>query len=189
MSVAGDAVGAKIYASGSKVRIETAAGYFLIEDGAAVFVRPSRRMFTDARQSTVLTQWFVPVDPERPCVQLQAAARDAGVAGAEGEWRCERLEAGPGAADLGAADRGSTALWRVTPPGLMPRECWIDSSLRFPVRVEASDGTRLRLDNIRLGAQAPESFVVPSGFHKLDPHALIEHIKRSDVWVEPPASN
>jgi len=71
----------------------------------------------------------------------------------------------------------------------MPRECWIDPSLRFLVRVQASDGTSLRLDNIRLGAQAPELFVVPSGFHKLDPHALIEHIKRSDVWVEPPASN
>jgi len=158
------------------VRIDAPTGYFLIKDGTAVFVNPRRQIYTDSRQSTLLTQWIIPVDPANPCAQWQAAAVKAGVPGAEGSWRCEQLTA------------GQTARWRVTPPGQTVRECWIDSKLRFPVRIQMSDGASLSLENIRPGAQSPELFTLPASYHKLDPQALIERIKRSDVWAEPPLS-
>ena len=64
----------RLYVSGGKVRIETpeaAAGFFLIdgETAAAVFVRPTQRLFMDAKQSTWLTQILVPLDPDAPCKQ------------------------------------------------------------------------------------------------------------------------
>ncbi len=53
--------------SDDKVRIETpelADGFFLVDGAkpAAYFVRPAARVFMDARQSSRLTQIFVPVD-------------------------------------------------------------------------------------------------------------------------------
>jgi len=163
-----------LHVADQAVRIDAPTGYFLTKGGVALFVRPGKQMFTDARQSTSLTQWFIPVDPDSPCAQWRAAAMNAGVAGSDGEWLCEKIESAP------------RSRWRVTPPGQSSRECWIDPSLRFPVRIQMSDGTSLSLENIRPGAQSPELFTIPAGFHKLDPQSLIEHIKRSDVWVEPP---
>src|SRR5579871_2478706 len=69
----------KLNVSNDKVRIETsdlAAGYFLIIGDAEVayFLRPSAKIFMDAKQSSLLTQWLVVVDPEHPCRQWQAAA-------------------------------------------------------------------------------------------------------------------
>lgn len=77
-----------------KVRIETPEvpdGFFLVDPAkpSAYFVRPTARIYMDARQSSRLTRLFVPVDPDAPCQQWQAMARLAGVAG-QGEWRCER---------------------------------------------------------------------------------------------------
>jgi len=76
--------GGRIFVSNGKVRIETSntpAGFFLIDGAAAtaVFVRPAQQIFMDARQSSLLTQIFFPVDPNVPCSQWQAAARNAGV--------------------------------------------------------------------------------------------------------------
>jgi hypothetical protein len=48
------------------------------------------------------------------------------------------------------------------------------------------DGTSLTVENVRVGAQSPDLFAIPATYRKLDPHALIERIKHSDVWVEPP---
>src|SRR5271155_3740644 len=89
---------ARLYASGLKVRIETPevpAGFFLIggDSGAALFVGTTQRVFMDAKQSTRLTQIFVPVDPRDPCPQWRAAAQNAGAPGAGGDWRCERAAA------------------------------------------------------------------------------------------------
>src|SRR5579863_129472 len=75
---------ARLYASGRHVRIETPefpAGFFLIggDLGAALFVGTTQRVFMDAKQSTRLTQIFVPVDPRNPCPQWRSAAQNAGV--------------------------------------------------------------------------------------------------------------
>jgi hypothetical protein len=157
---------AKLYTSDGKVRIETAAGYFLIDSSTSVFVHPNQKLFTDARYSKQLVQLFIPVDPDNPCVQWQAASA--------GEWRCEKIEPGR---------------WRVRPPGQAAREFWIDSSLGFPTRIQTSEGETLALENIRIAAQSPDLFTLPASYRKLDPQALIERMKHSDVWVETPASH
>ncbi len=76
------------------VRIETPElpdGFFLIDGAkpAAYFVRPAMHLYMDARQSSRLTSWFVPVDPNDPCRQWQAMARLAGAAHPD-DLRCER---------------------------------------------------------------------------------------------------
>src|ERR1700735_2705084 len=81
--------GARLYVANRRVRIETpeaSAGFFLMDGaaGTAFFVRPAQQLFMDAKQSTRLTQLFVPVDPNDPCRQWRTAATIAGVPGAGG---------------------------------------------------------------------------------------------------------
>jgi hypothetical protein len=182
---AGSAQGAaaRVYVSNHKVRIETpeaSAGFILIDGdaGTAYFVRPAQQLFMDAKQSSRFTQIFVPIDTNDPCRQWQAAAKNAGVPDAGGEWRCERV----GAAHNN--DRG-TIEFNVIAPGQRTSELWIDPKLEFPVRLRATDGSTMSLEHIRLEAQPAGLFSIPPGFRKLDPQALIERIKHSDVWVEP----
>jgi hypothetical protein len=175
---------AKLYASGRKVRIETPdnpAGFFLIGDlGTALFVGTTQRVFMDAKQSTRLTQIFVPVDPRDPCPQWRAAAQNAGAPGAGGDWRCARA-AGAGAS-LGPGP-GGTIEYRVTPPDQNSSLRWIDPRLEFPVKLKAADGGTIALENIRVEAQPANLFAIPAGFRKFDPQGLIDRIKHSDVWV------
>jgi hypothetical protein len=171
----------KLYVANSQVRIETpeaAAGFFLIDGQAdtALFVRPAQQIFTDARQSSRLTRLFIPVDPNNPCPQWQAAAKSAGVA--DSEWHCQVI----GTAVL---DGRPTTECRVTSVQDASRR-WIDASVGFPVRVRMDDGTSVTLENVRVGAQSADLFAIPATYRKLDPRALIERIKHSDVWVEPP---
>lgn len=174
----------RLYVSNGKVRIETtdaATGYFLV-DGAtasALFVRPGQQLFMDARQSTRLTRIFLPVDPANPCAQWQAAAKNAGVPGAGGDWRCERAE---------TPSIDGAVEYTVNSPGGESTRRWIATALQFPVKWQASDGTTVTLEHVRSEAQAAVLFSVPAGYRKSDPQALIDRIKHSDVWVEPPKS-
>jgi hypothetical protein len=186
--VGGNTTPAKIYSADGKVRIETpevTTGFFLVDGkvGTAVFVRPNQQIFTDARQSSRLTRLFIPVDPENPCSQWQAAARNAGIPGADGEWRCERIDGGK------AGDGRPVTQWRVISPNQGSSQYWIDSSLRFPVRMRMSDGATLALENIRVATQSADLFTIPSNYRKLDPQSLLERIKHSDVWVESPGKS
>lgn len=158
---AGAVVGpaAKLYVSDLKTRIDApdAAGGFFITDaqaGTALFVRPAQHVYMDAKQSTPLTRIFVRVDPNDPCRQWQAAALVAGMS-AGANWRCDGV--------MAAAS--------------------IDPGLRFPTKWQSPDGGTFVLENIRAEAQAAELFSVPAGYRKLDPQALVEQIKRSDVWA------
>jgi hypothetical protein len=166
------------------VRLETPelpTAYFLVDSaaGTALLVRPVHRIFTDAREATLLTQIFVPVNPDAPCPAWQAAALVAGVPRASDVWRCERIAA------QGDADAG-TIRYRVLPPGQPPDERWIDPVLRFPVRLRTADGSTLALEHIRVEPQPAALFSIPAGFARLDPRTLIERIRHSDVWVTPP---
>jgi hypothetical protein len=183
-NAAGTAIdtGARLYASNGKVRIETSeapAGFFLIDSqaGSALFVRPAQRIYMDSKQSTPLTQLFVPVDPNDPCPQWRAAAIRAGVPDAGGDWRCTRIHT----AIVGG--RG-TIEYRVISPQRESSRRWVDPALGLPVKLQAADGTTVLLENIRIETQPPRLFAVPQGFRKLDPQALIDRIKHSDVWVE-----
>jgi hypothetical protein len=199
---------ARLHVANHKVRIETPeapAGFFLIDGdaGTFLFVQPAQQVFMDAKQSTRLTQIFVPVDPNDPCRQWRAAATNAAVPSASasaavpsarvpsagvpsaavpsvGDWRCERMDA------AGAGHRG-TIEYRVVFPDHESSQRWIDPTLEFPVRQRAADGTTTVLEHIRIETQAASLFTVPPGSRKFDPQALIDRIKHSDVWAGHPS--
>jgi hypothetical protein len=170
----------RLHVSDDKVRIETAevAAAFVVADrDTAYLVKPQARIFMDARQSSLLAQIFVPLDPENPCARWQMAARISGAADNGGEWRCERTGSE-------AVEGRETVTWRAVSPLSRTFVVWIDRALRIPLRVETEQRARFELRDIREAPQPAELFAVPAGFQKFDPQKLIDRIKQSDVWVE-----
>jgi hypothetical protein len=171
----------RLFVSASRARLELTElpdGYFII-DGAgpsATFVKPGSAIFMDARGSSRLTQWFVPVNPADPCPQWQAMARMAGKPD-HGAWRCEQ----DGETMIGGRRAIGYRAMAGTERQFM---AWVDPALAFPVRIELSDGTTFAVAAVRERPQAPNLTQIPSGFRKFDPQALIERIKQSDVWVD-----
>jgi hypothetical protein len=166
-----------------RVRIETTElpdGFFLIDAAkpAAYFVRPAARLYMDARQSSRLTRLFVAVDPDAPCRQWQAMARVAGISG-EGEWRCERM------GEETIEDRSAFA-FRVVMAAAEGFTGWVDRAKKFPLRIKTADGASIALEHIKDEPQPASSFELPADARKFSPEALIERIKRSDVWVAKP---
>ena len=106
-------------------------------------------------------------------------AQIAGVADQGGQWRCERL-------GTEAAGGAPTIRYLATSPGGEKDSAWIDGGLRFPVKFKFADGSGIALSDIRRGPQPTALFAVPDGYRKFDPQRLIERIKQSDVWVDPP---
>jgi hypothetical protein len=172
---------AKLYVADRRVRIETVqalAGFFLIDGaaGTALFVRPAQRVFMDAKRSTSLTQIFVPVDSNHPCRAWEAAAQNADAPGAGGDWYCARI-------DAAVTGRRPTIAYDVISPDRIQSRRWIDQKLAFPIKVRVADGTTMALEHLRMEPQPASLFVVPPSFNKLDPQALIDRIKQSDVWA------
>jgi hypothetical protein len=58
--------------------------------------------------------------------------------------------------------------------------------LKFPIRFQSEDGSAITLENIRQGEQPATLFEISADYRKFDPLGLIERIKQSDVWVDPP---
>jgi hypothetical protein len=175
----------RLYVSGDKVRVESADfpdGFFLIDNAkpAAYFVRPAQAVFMDARQSTVLTQLFVPVDPDNPCLQWRAMAETAGLA-EQGDWRCE-------AAGVETIEARETMAYRATPATGRSFIGSIDRIRRFPLRIKTDDGAIVTAESVRDEPQPANLFEMARGARKFDPQALIEQIKKSDVWVATPKS-
>lgn len=166
-----------------KIRIDTTEhpdGFFLIDAAkpAAYFVRPAARVYMDARQSSQFTRLFVPLDPDAPCRQWQAMALVAGLSG-EGEWRCERLSE--------ETIEGRSAVgFRVVPASGQGFTGWVGRAEKFPLRIATADGASIALEHIRDEPQPASSFELPANARKFSPEALIERIKRSDVWVAGP---
>jgi hypothetical protein len=174
----------KLYVANGAVRIETSdlpGSLFLVSGtaGTAYLVRPAQRIFMDAKQSSRLTQILVPVDPNDPCKQWQAMAMVAGGAEQAGQWYCYRL--GPDS----VAGRNVIKYQATSPQGRADYG-WIDPQLKFPVTFQYEDGTKIELGNIREASQPARLFEIPADYRKFDPQQLIERIKQSDVWVEPP---
>jgi hypothetical protein len=172
---------ARLRAADNKARIEIEGapdGFFLSDSGAgtALYVRFAQRLYMDARQSTPLTQIFVWVDPHDPCRQWQMAAATAGVMNT-GEWRCELIE-------RQSVDRHEVSQYRVMMPDRAPSYGWVDTTIGFPLKWQAADGKVFELKNVQLRAQPASLFSIPSGYRKLDPQALLERIKHSDVWAD-----
>ena len=174
---------AKLHAANHKARIELggAADDFFLSDadaGTALFVRSAQRLYLDARQSTPLTRIFIWVDPRDPCRQWQAAAITAVVLGA-GEWHCEPVE-------QAILNQHQIIEYRVSMPDGQSSYGWVDSMIGFPVKWQSADGNLFVLENITPGAQPANLFSIPPDYRKLDPKALLERIKHSDVWVDSP---
>jgi hypothetical protein len=174
----------KLYVSGNKVRIEDPQlpdGVFLVdgETGAALFYRPARKLVMDARETSVLTQLLVPVAPEQPCVAWQHMAEIAGATQQGGAWRCHELKQ-PGSAPA------DTLRYEALSPRNARYDVLIDAARGFPIRIASTDGAVITLDNLRDGASAAALFEPPAGLRKFDPQQLIDRVKQSDVWVEPP---
>jgi hypothetical protein len=174
----------RLSVGGDKVRIEAPdlpSGFFIVRGDAkaAYFVQPDRRVFMDARQSSLLTEILVPVDPDAPCRQWQAMAEISSSADGGAAWRCDRI---------GAETRDGRTIVRysMTSPRGKHYSGWIDQRLRFVVRIEADDGTTTtELVDVREAPQPDSAFEIPAGLHKFDPLQLIELMKHSDVWVDP----
>jgi hypothetical protein len=173
-----------LYVGDGVVRIESPdfrRGRFLVnvKAGTAFFVMPAQRAFMYAKQSSRLTQILVPVDPDDPCRTWKKMAQIAGVADQRGQWRCERL-------GTEAAGRRAIIRYLATSSGGEKDAAWIDGGLKFPVKFEFADGSGIALSDIRRGPQPIVLFAIPSDYRKFDPQRLIERIKQSDVWVDPP---
>ena len=179
------AVGApgRINVSGDRMRIETPeirTGFFVIDAGAntAYFVRPTLHTYMDARQSSVLAQIFVPLDPDDPCARWQAMARLSGAAANGSTWQCERT-------GEETIDGRATTTWRAVSPQQRTYMAWIDRELKVPLRISTNFGASFSLTEIVQAPQPAALFRIPPNFKKFDPQGLIDRIKQSDVWVEP----
>jgi hypothetical protein len=174
----------KIYVSNNKVRLEMPGfpgGLFLLDVTAhtAYFIKPAQRVVMDAKQSSWLTQILVPVDADDPCKEWQVMAEIAGATNGGGQWRCNRL--GPD----NSGGRKTIKFRAISPRG-NPYYCRIDPQLGFAVSIQKEDGSTIDLENIREEPLPEGSFEIPANFSKFDPHQLIDRVKQSDVWVEPP---
>jgi hypothetical protein len=173
----------RIHVSNGKMRLETPevrSGFFVIDGSAntAYFVKPAQRIFMDARQSSVLAQIFVPVDPADPCARWQAMAKLSGAADNGGEWRCQQT-------GKDTIDGRETTTYRAVSPQQRSYLAWIDQTLKIPLRIETNYGSTFWLKDISEAPQPAALFEVPANFQKFDPQGLIDRIKQSDVWVEP----
>jgi hypothetical protein len=184
-SAAGAPTGApaRLYVADRKVRIETPElpDSVLIVDGvvpAAYMVAPAQRAFIDARQTSRLTRLFVSLDPDDPCAQWQAMAEVAGLPDQRGQWHCD-------VADRETIQGRNTVKFIATSPQGHSAG-WIDPHLKFPLKIEAEDGSVLELRNIEETPQPAERFAIPSDYKKYDLARLIEYLKHTDIWVEPP---
>ncbi|MDB5358742.1 MAG: hypothetical protein JWO51_39 [Rhodospirillales bacterium] len=173
--------GGQLFVAGDKVRIdrtEASRTRFLVDadKGTAYAVAPMQRLYMDAKQSSILTELMVPVDPSNPCVRWQAMASVAG--DPTGQWQCEQA----GSEDLDG--RTAVKVMMISPTGVK-RTGWIDATLKFPLKFQTADGAIIALRNIVEAPQPARLFVIAGSFRKYDPAQLIARIKQSDVWVEP----
>jgi hypothetical protein len=169
-----------------KVRLEPAdfpGGFFLVDPSAdiAYFVKPTRRVFMEARQSSRLVPILIALDPDAPCEQWQAIGRITGLGNPNRAWQCTRL-----GAEL--IDGRETIRYQAVAPDASSYDVWIDPRIRFPVRVRVEVGVVTDIKDIEEKPQPSDAFELPAGYSKFDPQGLIDRIKQSDVWVEQPQS-
>jgi hypothetical protein len=174
-----------INASGRKVRIESPElpDFFMIIDGsvpAAYLVRPSARLYMNAMQSSRLTRLLVPLESIDPCPQWETMAEVAGMPDQRGQWHYT-------AEGEDTVDGRRTLKFSASSPRGQSTG-WIDPDLKFPIKIATEDGSMVTLRNIQEGPQPADRFEIPRGYGKYDVRRLIDRIKHSDIWVEPPSA-
>jgi hypothetical protein len=176
----GQVLEGRLSVAGDKIRIaqpNLPIGVFIVHGDAAFFVKPDRRVYMDARQSTLLTELLTPVDPDAPCPRFQAMAVISGSA-ADGSWRCDRI------GDETIDGRATVKYSLISPHG-RHLTGWIDPDLRFLVRIAADTGVSLALTDVRQGPQPDSDFEIPALYPKFDPQRLIDKMQHSDSYVDP----
>ncbi len=142
--------------AGDKARIEAPdlqSGFFLVRTDAKTvyFVQPDRQVFMDARQSSVLTELLVPVDPDAPCPKWQEMAQISGSAAAVRRGNA-----------IASPSRRTMAMPSVKYDMTSPRgkhySSWIDPQLRYVVRIESYDGSTTELKNVQEAPQPDSAF-------------------------------
>jgi len=176
----------RVLVADGKVRLELPdfpGGYFLVDPSVdiAYFVKPTRRVFMEARQSSRLAPILVALDPDAPCEQWQAVGRITGLGDPNRAWQCTRL-------GTELIDGRETIRYQAVAPDASSYDVWIDPKIRFPIRVRVEVGVVTDIKDIEEKPQPSEAFELPSGYSKFDPQGLIDRIKQSDVWVEQPQS-
>jgi len=174
----------RVLVAEGKVRLELPdflGGYFLVDPSAdiAYFVKPARRVFMEARQSSRLAPILVALDPDAPCEQWQAVAWITGLGNPNQTWQCTRL-------GTEVVDTRETIRYRAVAPDANSYDVWIDPKLRFPIQVRVEVGVVTEIKDIEEKPQPKALFELPAGYSKFDPQGLIDRIKQSDVWVEQP---
>ena len=169
--------------AGDNIRIEAPdlqSGFFLVRTDAKTvyFVQPDRQVFMDARQSSVLTELLVPVDPDAPCPKWQEMAQISGSAAGGAAWQCNRVA-------TETHDGQAILKYDMTSPRGRHYSSWIDPQLRYVVRIKSYDGSTTELKNVQEAAQQDSAFTMPAGLRKFDPMRLMDIVKHSDVWVDP----
>jgi hypothetical protein len=173
----------RLLVAGDKIRIEAPdlqSGFFLVRTDAktSYFVQPDRGVFMDARQSSILTELLVPIDPDAPCTQWQEMAQISGSAAGGAAWQCNRVS-------TETHDGHAILKYEMTSPRGRRFSSWIDPQLRYVVRIESYDGSTTELKNVQEAPQPDSTFTIPAGLQKFDPMQLMELVKHSDVWVDP----
>jgi hypothetical protein len=173
----------RLLVAGDKIRIEAPdlqSGFFLVRTDARTvyFVQPDRQVFMDARQSSVLTELLVPVDPDAPCSKWQEMARISGSAAGDAAWQCNLVA-------TETHDGHAVLKYDMTSPRGRRYSSWIDPRLRYVVRIESYDGSTTELTNVQEAPQPDDAFTMPAGLRKFDPMQLMQIVKHSDVWVDP----
>lgn len=154
----------KIFVSDSKVRVETgdANGSIIIADsgaGATFMVVPPQRIYIETTNATAaqMARLFHPADPEDPCT----------------EWLKMVQERGPGATCTRIGEDKIDGRQTIKFEGVSPEHehgfAWIDPALHFVIKVEGAGGDGMVLRNITEGPQAPDLFVIPADFRKIEP--------------------
>lgn len=131
---AGQTSSGRLLVQGDNIRIEAPdlqSSFFLVRTDAKTvyFVQPDRQVFMDARQSSVLTELLVPVDPEAPCPKWQEMARISGSADGGAAWQCNRVA-------TETHDGHAILKYDMTSPRGRHYSSWIDPRLRYVVRIE-----------------------------------------------------
>ncbi len=169
----------KVFVSNGKMRFEGSGGHgVVITDAAAqtaVILMPAQKMYMDAPPATGrMMPLLMTLDPNNPCPQFQAMARQWQKDG--GEWSCKRL----GAEKVG--DRNTVKYEAVSPKG-EHHFAWIDPKLRFIVKTEGEQGRGMELTNIKEAPQPASLFEIPADYQKMD---MSEMMKKMRPGAKPP---
>jgi hypothetical protein len=160
----------KIYVANGKVRMESAGDRampgFVISDAnakTAYMVIPQQKAYMEVTRMAMMTQAFMPVDPNDPCPQWKKigdAARNGGPDQSAG-WTCKRV----GSEAVGGR---ATIKYEVASPKGERMYSWVDPKLRFTVKANDASGHGIELRNIVEGPQPAGLFVIPADYQKMD---------------------